>query len=256
MTDPSRYECSDVKIAYLQNLNKNHMCFSATASFGASAVLGTVGIIAVTKAKSNSQRTFASIPLLFGLQQFSEGLLWLSLKNADMASWQSSLTYIFLMFAMAVWPFWIPFTIWKLEKNLKRKKMIQKFVWIGAAVAIGVSFILFRFPVQVVTPFCFNCPGSPSLTPRDHLHYEFAIPQLIKNLIVAFSVLYIAATIITPFLSGIKKMKWLGVVFLASYLFAIGFYRGFVISVWCFFAALLSFIVLWIIIDLRKSHNK
>ncbi len=232
------------------------MCFSATASFGASAVLSIVGIIAVTKATTNPQRTFAAIPLLFALQQLSEGLLWLSLKNADLASWQSSITYIFLVFAMAIWPFWIPFSIWLLENDTRRKKMIQKFVWIGAAVAIGVCFILFSYPVQVVTPFCFNCPDSPSLTPRDHLHYEFAIPSMVKKLIVAFSALYIAATIITPFLSGIKKMKWLGVVFLASYLFAIGFYRGFVISVWCFFAALLSFVVLWIIIDLRKAHNK
>jgi hypothetical protein len=228
------------------------MCFSATASFGASAVLATVGIVSVAKAKTTPQRTFASIPLLFAAQQLSEGLLWLSLKNADMAQWQSSLTYIFLLFAMAVWPFWIPFTIWLLEKNEKRKKRIKVFVWVGAAVAIGVCFILFSYPVQVVTPFCFNCPGS-SLSPRDHLHYEFAIPSMVKNMIVAFSVLYIAATIVTPFFSSIKKMKWLGVVFLASYLFAIGFYRGFVISVWCFFAALLSFVVLWIILDLRKG---
>lgn len=230
------------------------MCFSATASFGASAVLGAVGIVSMAKAKTNPQKTFASIPLLFAVQQLSEGLLWLSLKDADMASWQSSLTYIFLVFAMAVWPFWIPFTTWLLEKNAKRKKQIKIFVWIGAVVAAGVCFILFSYPVKAVTPFCFTCPGSPSLTPRDHLHYEFAIPVLVKNMIVAFSVLYIAATIVTPFFSSIKKMKWLGIVFMASYIFAIGFYRGFVISVWCFFAALLSFVVLWIIIDLKKER--
>jgi hypothetical protein len=65
-------------------------------------------------------------------------------------------------------------------------------------------------------------------------------------------VLYIMATIITPFISSIKKMKWLGFVFLASYFFAVILYNGFVISVWCFFAALLSFVVLWIILSLRK----
>ncbi|MBK5270573.1 MAG: hypothetical protein JJE22_06125 [Bacteroidia bacterium] len=47
-------------------------------------------------------------------------------------------------------------------------------------------------------------------------------------------------------------MKWLGIVFIASYLFAVIFYPGFVISVWCFFAAILSIIVLWIILELRK----
>ena len=230
------------------------MCFSATASFGASAVLGTVGIIAVAKAKTNPQRVFGSIPLIFAVQQLSEGFLWLSLKNPAFASYQSFLTYTFLVFAMAVWPFWIPFSIWLLEKDAKRKKTIKVFVWMGAFVAVGVGAVLFNYPVEVVTPFCPTCPGgSPIPLTKQHLHYEFAIPSLVKNLIVAFSVLYIAATIITPFLSGIKKMKWMGIVFLASYLFAITFYNGFVISVWCFFAALLSFVVLWIITDLRKA---
>lgn len=228
------------------------MCFSATASFGASAVLGVVGIIAVVKGKTKPQRLFATIPLIFAVQQFTEGLLWLSLKNTDMASWQPLLTYIYLVFAMAVWPFWIPFTIWLLEKDNKRKKLIRGFVWVGAIVAVGVSFILFRYPVKAITPFCFNCPGNSGESLRNHLHYEFSIPQVVKNMIIAFSVLYIAATIITPLISSIKKMKWLGIVFLASYLFAITFYNGFVISVWCFFAALLSFVVLWIITDLRK----
>ena len=232
------------------------MCFSATASFGASAVLGSIGCIAVVKSKTNPQRTFATIPLLFAVQQFSEGLLWLSLHNTDWLSWQTPLTYIFLFFAMAVWPFWIPFSIWLLEKDAKRKKIINAFVWIGSIVAVCVSVILFSYPVKAVTPYCFSCPDSASGNLRDHLHYEFAIPALIKNLIVAFSVLYIAATIATPFVSSIRKMKWLGVVFLASYLFALLFYRGFVISVWCFFAALLSFIVLWIIFDLRKESAK
>jgi hypothetical protein len=229
------------------------MCFSATASFGASAVLGTVGIIAQTKARTKPQRLFATIPLLFAVQQLTEGLLWLSLKNADMASWQSSLTSIFLVFAMAVWPFWIPFTIRQLEKDTKRKKIITVFVWIGAFVTAGVGVILFNYPVEVITPYCPGCPVGETSSVTNHLHYEFAIPRVVKNLIVAFSVLYIAATIVTPFISGIKKMKWLGIVFLASYLFAISFYHGFVISVWCFFAALLSFVVLWIITDLSRN---
>ncbi len=233
------------------------MCFSATASFGASAVLGAVGVITVAKAKTNPQRVFATIPLVFAVQQFTEGLLWLSLKNTDMASWQSFLTYTFLVFAMAVWPFWIPFTIRLLEKDARKKKIINVFVWIGAFVAVGVGLVLFSYPVEVITPFCLTCPlPAAVIICYSHLHYEFAIPSLIKNLIVAFSVLYIAATIITPFISSIKKMKWLGVVFLASYLFAISFYSGFVISVWCFFAALLSFVVLWIILDLRKSVSE
>ncbi len=231
------------------------MCFSATASFGASAVLCTIGVIAVAKARTKPQRIFAFIPLIFAVQQLIEGLLWLSLKDEAIASWQSPLTYVFLVFAMAVWPFWIPFSIWLLETDSKRKKTMNLFVWIGAFVAASVVVVLFAYPVEVITPFCLDCPGSSTSSLRHHLHYEFAIPVLIKNLIIAFSVLYIIATIVTPFISSIKKMRWMGIVFLGSYLFAVVFYSGFVISVWCFFAAVLSFVVLWIITDVRKAGS-
>ncbi|NOT50841.1 MAG: hypothetical protein HOP10_06155 [Chitinophagaceae bacterium] len=231
------------------------MCFSATASFGASAVLGIVGVVAIAKAKTKPQKIFATIPLIFAVQQFTEGLLWLSLKNAGLHSWQSSLTYIYLVFAMAAWPFWIPLTVRLLEKDAKRKKIMNVLAAIGSTVAIVVGFVLFLYPVEVMTPLCLTCPASSTPDIRNHLHYEFAFPPVAKSLITAFTVLYIMATIVTPFISSIKKMKWLGIVFLVSYLFAVIFYNSFVVSVWCFFAAMLSFVVLWIIMDLRKKAS-
>ncbi|MBI5857407.1 MAG: hypothetical protein HZB42_07125 [Sphingobacteriales bacterium] len=229
------------------------MCFSATASFGAGAILGVVGIIAVAKAKTKPQRVFATIPLIFAVQQLTEGILWLSLKNAELLSWQPLLTYIYLVFAMAVWPLWVPLTIRLLEKDKKRKRIMNALVAIGAAVSIIVTLVLSIYPVEVMTPLCLTCPVSPTPGIRNHLHYEFTFPAAAKSLIGMFTVLYIMATIVTPFISGIKKMKWLGVVFLVSYLFAVIFYNNFVVSVWCFFAALLSFVVLWIILELRKT---
>jgi hypothetical protein len=230
------------------------MCFSATASFGASAVLGTIGIIAVAKAKTKPQRAFASIPLIFAVQQLTEGLLWLSLSNPDIAAWRSLLTYIYLIFAMAVWPLWVPLTIRLLEKDARSKRIMNVLVGIGAFVAVCVVLVLSLYPVEVMTPACLSCPFSSVEALNQHLHYRFTFPPVPKGLIGAFTVLYILATIITPFLSSIKKMKWLGFVFLATYLFAVILYNGFVISVWCFFAALLSFVVLWIIMDLRRAR--
>src|SRR5438445_11955235 len=104
------------------------MCFSATASFGAGAVLGTIGIIAVAKTKTNPQRLFATIPLIFAVQQFTEGLLWLSLKDPALASRQFLLTHIYLVFAMAIWPLWVPLTIRLLEKDARRKKIMNVLV--------------------------------------------------------------------------------------------------------------------------------
>jgi heme A synthase len=79
------------------------MCFSATASFSAAAVLGTVGVVALNKVKSKDQLMFASIPLLFGIQQAIEGLVWVSLTHSSDVFLRQFFTYGFLFFAQVLW---------------------------------------------------------------------------------------------------------------------------------------------------------
>jgi hypothetical protein len=219
------------------------MCFSAGASFGASALLGVAGLVAVAKAKTTSQRLFATIPFVFAIQQLAEGLLWLSVKSPGLEAGQSFFTYTFLVFAMMVWPVMIPFTIGLLEKDVKRKRMINILSGIGITVFIGIGCVLLFYPVHVVAT-------------HHHLHYRFDFPLVIKKLIWLFDILYFMATIITPFISSIKRMKWLGIIFLVSYLFAAIFFKGFVVSVWCYFAAVLSIVVIWIVAGLSKPLLK
>ena len=59
------------------------MCFSAGASFAGGAVLSVVGIATQGKVRKPKQRLFAVIPLLFALQQFAEGILWITLKSGE-----------------------------------------------------------------------------------------------------------------------------------------------------------------------------
>jgi hypothetical protein len=215
------------------------MCFSAGASFGASAVLSIIGSAAIIKARTIPQGLFAAIPLFFSIQQLAEGMLWLSFKNESLGAGQPIFTYTFLVFAMMLWPVWIPLTIRLLEKDSRRKKSMNVLLGIGVLVAIGVGCVLLLYKVHVIST-------------HDHIHYRIDFPGRTRSLIVPFSLLYFIATIIAPFISSIKRMKWLGLGFLASYLFAIIFYSGFVVSVWCFFAAFLSVVVLWILSGLRK----
>ncbi len=219
------------------------MCFSAGASFGASALLGVIGAVTITKAKTIPQRLFAAIPFVFAVQQLSEGMLWLSVKSPALEAGQSFFTYTFLFFAMMVWPVWIPFSIGLLEKNEKKKRVIKILSGIGVVVFVGIGCVLILYPVRVVAA-------------HHHLHYRFDFPPAIKNLIWLFDLLYFIATILAPFISGSKRMKWLGIIFLASWLFAIIFYKGFVVSVWCYFAAILSVVVLWILAELQNPSVK
>jgi hypothetical protein len=59
------------------------MCFSATASFTAGAVLLGVGALTLRSALTSRQRhvlPFAAIPLLFAIQQLIEGVIWLTFR--------------------------------------------------------------------------------------------------------------------------------------------------------------------------------
>lgn len=216
------------------------MCFSAGASFGASGVLVVTGVIAISKARDLPQRLFATIPLIFALQQLSEGLLWLAVKHAAFSAGQPVFTYFFLVFAWAVWPVWIPFTIRLLEKDVRRKRILTALLGIGIMVSLCVVIVLLKYPVEVISM-------------QYHIHYHFDLPGSVRQLAGVIGLAYFLAAVVPAFISSQRRMTWLGIAFSASYLFAMIFYPGFVVSVWCFFAAVLSMVVAWIISGLKKS---
>ena len=214
------------------------MCFSAEASFGTSGALAIIGVVAITKARTIPQKLFAGIPFIFSIQQATEGMLWLSFTNNNLQD-QSFFTYVFLVFALMLWPVWIPLTIRFLEKDAARKKILNILVIIGAMVSAWFACIIF---------FC----SAQAVTTHHHIQYQLNFPPEVKGLVWPFNVLYFMATIASTFISGNKRMKWLGILCAIAYLFSFYFFGQFVISVWCYFAAIISIIVLWITSGLRK----
>lgn len=51
------------------------MCFSPEASFAGGIIISAIGVATVKKIHNPSQLVFASIPLFFGVQQITEGVL-------------------------------------------------------------------------------------------------------------------------------------------------------------------------------------
>lgn len=217
------------------------MCFSAGASFGAAAVLSIVGAVTVIKAKTVPQGLFAAIPFIFSIQQVAEGMLWLSFNNDDIPG-RSFFTSVFLVFAIMFWPIWIPLTTRLLEKDVTRKKILTMILIAGISVSAGFACIILFYPLEAVAT-------------HHHIHYKLDLPPAINNLMWLFNILYFTTTIISTFISSIKRMPLLGTVFIASYLFAIYFYNGAVLSVWCYFAALLSIVILWIVSEFQSSPD-
>jgi hypothetical protein len=215
------------------------MCFSAEASFGASAVIGTLGVVTLKKAKTTNQIPFASIPLLFAVQQASEGMLWIGLSSANHDSWKHFPVYIFLIFAQLVWPVWIPFSTLQLEHNRKRRTIIKVILGMGTLVSLYLMYCMFVYDLKAEIH-------------SGHIKYTLSFPMAFAWI---SSVFYFVPTVVPLFVSSFKRIQLLGLAVLAAFVFSKIYFAEHLISVWCFFAAILSLVILWITSKFKKTDN-
>lgn len=199
------------------------MCFSATASFVAGSTLVVLGVATLRATRRTVEIPFASIPLLFGLQQFVEGLLWLSFKF-DSPQVNVAMTYLFSMFSHVLWPIFVPFAIGLLEPDRWRRKVIWGFQAIGLLVGGYLFYLLVDFPVTAVVA----------------ANIVYVSPHFYKLPVMG---LYLAATCVSCFFSSDAIIRIFGVLALLLFGVAYGFFSVALFSVWCFFAALLSSII-------------
>lgn len=230
------------KSPYLPSTKGAPMCFSATASFTASIILTAISIIACKKATQRATFILACSPLLFALQQASEGFLWLSLTNPSWQSAQTPATYIFLFCALAWWPVWIPFTLTLLEPSPLQKKILINLLTFGAFFSLYMLFCLGNYGA---TASITNC-----LADICHMHYTIEIPGSTYSFLGA---LYLIPAVLPFFISSVWGMNILGATISFAYAFSYMFYRMHFLSIWCFFAALLSMIILAIVNHLENQ---
>ncbi len=210
------------------------MCFSAGASFGTSLVLAGIGIAAIKKAGSGPQRLFAAVPLLFAVQQLAEGFVWLGLMHINYAAWQSPSVYFYIIFAYALWPVWVPLSILLLETSKNRKKILRIFLITGAVVSAYIICCLLLYPVHAAV---YN----------HHIVYTFDYPPMAASLSHLGDGFYFIATLPAAFISSRKRIWVFGIVLIASYMVSKIFFADAVVSVWCYFAAALSIVVLFLV---------
>ena len=139
------------------------MCFSAAASLGAASVISTIGIVSYKKANHTPYRLLAMIPIFFGIQQFSEGIVWLASTYDQFSGFLSISTYGFIFFAWIVWPIYIPFALLRLEQNPLRKKILKVFWFGGIIVALLLIYVMLYYGVHskildVVLSMILLCP--------------------------------------------------------------------------------------------------
>ncbi len=202
------------------------MCFSATANFVGSAVLGGVGVVTFTKVKHRRELLFAALPTLFAIHQFIEGFVWLGLDGILSPAVTHDMAAAFMLYAQGLLPFLLPLSVLLFEPDVKSRRRMLPFLALGAATTLYILWALTAFPTQVYIR-------------GNSIVY---INQATNNIAVA--VLYVIATCGSLFFSKIRMMVIFGAANLLILLLVMEYKRYAFTSLWCAYAAVASVIIL------------
>lgn len=200
------------------------MCFSATASFVAGVSLVTTGIYGLHKPHDSRYTMLKTVPLLFGIQQLCEGMVWITQLNESVYS--SFFKYAFLFYAFFLWPFYIPITLVFLTDGIYKKIQYYSF-GVGSAVALILAYLSWMHGVSARI----SC---------HHVDYFFNHSE---SVVYPLVVLYCLTTVGSFFVANNRKLTFLGILLGASVAISAFCYTEWFTSVWCFFAALVSFYI-------------
>ena len=214
------------------------MCFSAAGSFGVATVIAGIGVVAIAQKKAPSHRMLALVPLVFAAQQVAEGIVWMTIGHSGQAGLQILAVAVFLGFALVVWPMWVPISLWMAEKNPSRRRALAVLSWIGIGVGAYAGFLLAH--------------GRPSAHVAGHsiaYSYSETGPALVLALYLPA---YVLPAVVPFFVSTVSRAKLMGTVLAGSLLATFMVERQALTSVWCFFAAMLSVLV---VVSIGKDHR-
>ncbi len=202
------------------------MCFSATANFIGSGVLGAVGVVTLTRVKHRREVLFATLPTLFAIHQFIEGFVWLGLDGILSPTVAHDMGAAFMLYAQGLLPFLLPLSVFLFEPNKESRQRMLPFLMLGGGTTLYILWALTAYPLQLFIR-------------GNSIVY---INQATNN--TAVGVLYVIATCGSLFFSKIRMMVLFGVANLVILLAVMEVKRYAFTSLWCAYAAVASVIVL------------
>lgn len=201
------------------------MCFSASSSFIASAVIGAIGVATLRHVREPRALLFASVPMLFALHQFLEGFVWLGLDSRIGKIALDHVVFLFMLYAQGILPLLMPAAVVLMEPPGGRRRAILVLTGIGMLVSAWHIYGLVFFSNQAFVE-------HHSIAYRNPLTGNFWL-----------SCLYILATCGALLLSTHRVVRWYGVLNVVGLTIAQMIKAYAFASVWCFYAAILSVII-------------
>ncbi|MEA5464850.1 DUF6629 family protein [Leptothoe sp. PORK10 BA2] len=213
------------------------MCFSAIASFTAAALLIPTGLYACKFAWDRDIRylPLAFIPCAFGIQQGFEGVEWLGLAHQQIDLIRPA-ALGFLFFSHWFWLIWIALAVFFLEHRIWVKRMMLAIMVLG-----------FLFGSSLYEPFLFKA-GSflptvahSSIDYQTQLIYDRWFPRYVSRfiyLLIVVGPFWLAQSVQLKLFGSLVALSLIGTYLFYNYAFA---------SVWCFFAAVLSLYIVYVV---------
>ncbi len=207
------------------------MCFSAQMSFIVSAALTGIAALTYRKVRKIEQVPFATIPLLFAIQQLAEGLLWVLLPQTTSPPIITLAKYTFLTIAFIVWPVFIPFALLTLEENFIRRAII------ASCLVLGIAW-------SFVSIWYIATHGATVQIDGGHLFYQITGIVEVDHV---QSALYFMTTILPFLASSNRALQTMGSIIALSVVASYLFWYTYFVSIWCFFTAVISLGVYYIL---------
>jgi Family of unknown function (DUF6629) len=184
----------------------------------------------------------AVIPLVFAAQQFCEAGVWAGLSS-DLPDLVKPAALAFLFFAVAFWPFWIPYSAAALEDRPGKRLLFITLTEMGLVLGC-VGYI----------PAAINFDGWVKVRVVNHsIRYDFASMPWARTVVGwLWGGLYLVAVCCPLLMTRDRRLRWLGVAIAVSAVIShVLFWYAFA-SVWCFFAALLSLHIAYVLYRLPE----
>jgi hypothetical protein len=220
------------------------MCFSANASYTAAAILLSTGGVATQRAyqTKRSYLALAVLPVMFGLQQLFEGLVWTgnTLSSDDMVM-RYSTAYMF--FSWLAWPVWVPLSVYFLEP-CRRRYVYLLFAILGSMVGALQYFPYFAHQGWLVTKFLPN-----AISYQGTVLFDYIMRRELTYVIYLF-------VIIIPLLTASNwRVQVFGLLVALVAITTYLFFRFAYISVFCFGGAVISLYIVYMVFRETESRT-
>lgn len=206
------------------------MCFSASVSLAAAALLIPTGLHTLRLAWQNDRRLLglAAFPLFFGLQQLIEGVLWLNL-GGFYAEYTQASALGFLFFVYLFWPVLVP-----LAARAVESRPLPRLILLSVALIVGLlGALLYASLLRGQAELHVSIVQHSLLyqhRPLFDLHWNDWVVRTLYALVVTL-----------PFLvSNLFALRIFGALLALSLALSAVYFDHAFTSVWCFFAAILS----------------